>query len=558
MSTEVEQTPVLIVGGGPIGLALAAELSLFGAKALLVDEQPNQHGDVQVGSAKMIVVSMRTVEFCRQLGLASAVRDWGFPLDHGMDSVFVTSMQGWELGRVPTPTLKAQPHSAHSPERDRPCPQTWFDPILRNYVRQAGTVELRASTRLMDLVQDEHAVTATIVDTNDGTSSQVRADFVIGCDGYHSTVREQLGIVARGEPHLDLSMSVYVRIPSLVSHHDKGDAYRYIAVDWQRGPWAVLTSIDGHDLYRLQLVGANDIDVREHDLDEVMVRLLGDDVPYVIEDVSMWERKMTVADRFADGRIFLAGDAAHAHPPNGGLGMNTGIPDAWSLGWQLAAQQQGWGARTLLDAYDIERRPACSRAARESLNNYHRLVDGTWGMDIEGPDKHQEREDIGKRLVEQNVRAWNPVGIHLGYLYHPSPVIVDDGSTVPEDDAYGYAPTARPGARAPHLWLEDGSSILDRFGPWFTLLNFGSDEAEDVARAAAERSVPLRVERVSDVAAAELYERKLVLVRPDGHVAWRDDHAPADPLALIDVVRGAGLPVAACHPLRLSPSATVG
>jgi hypothetical protein len=309
----------------------------------------------------------------------------------------------------------------------------------------------------------------------------------------------------------------------------------------------VLTTVDGRGLYRLQLIGANDIDVRAYDLDEVLKRFLGDGVPFETVDVSLWERKMTVADRFSDGRVFLAGDAAHAHPPNGGLGMNTGIPDAWDLGWKLAAIAQGWGGSGLLDAYDIERRPACHRAALQSLRNYHGLVDDTRQplIDQPGPEGDRVRREVGERLVRENERAWNPVGIHLGYLYHPSPVVVDDGSPVPEDSPYDYAPTARPGARAPHAWLADGRSTIDLFGAGFTLLAFAGQDATPIAAAAAERGVPLVVVDLDEPHVARLYERALVLVRPDGHVAWRGDLPPDDCLELIDVVRGAGPRIAA-------------
>jgi 2-polyprenyl-6-methoxyphenol hydroxylase-like FAD-dependent oxidoreductase len=528
------------VGGGPIGLALAAELSTRGVPAVLIDERRDQHGDAQVGTAKMIVVSMRTAEFCRRLGLSPALREWGFPLDHGMDSIFVTSMQGWELGRVRTPTLAEEAFGEHSPERDRPCPQTWFDPILRNYVRRVGVVELRYDSRLSSFEQDEGGVTARIVDTTSGEEATVRAKYLIGCDGYHSTVRSQLGIDVSGEPHLDTSMSVYVRIPELGRYHDKGDAYRYVGVS-AAGTWAALTTIDGRDLYRLQLIGANDIDVHAHDLGAVLRRFLGPDVPFTVEDVSVWERKMTVASRFSEGRVFLAGDSAHAHPPNGGLGMNTGIPDAWDLGWKLSAVLEGWGGPGLLEAYDVERRPACRRAAAQSLRNYHSLVGDTNQSAIEDPSAEGQgaREEMGRRLVEENEKVWNPVGIHLGYLYHPSPLVIDDGSPVPPDDPYGYAPSARPGARAPHIWLDAQHSILDVFGLGFTLLDFGAEDAHVLAAAAHQRGVPVTVVPVDHAGAAALYERKLVLVRPDGHVAWRGDQSPSDPLDVIDAVRGA-------------------
>ncbi|MBO0830501.1 MAG: FAD-dependent monooxygenase [Actinobacteria bacterium] len=534
---------VLIIGGGPIGLALAAELGRRGIRTVLVDSGPVPDGRPDPASAKMIMVSVRTMEFCRQLGVAHLVRDWGFPLGHGLDSVFVTSLTGHELGRVRTPTLAEETGSAASPERDRPCPQTWFDPILRDFAVTTGNAELRYATRLTSFVQDAGGVTATLRDAT-GTH-QLRARYLVGCDGFHSTVRGLLGIEVRGE-RLDQSASVYVRIPKLDALHDKGEAYRYAAVG-AAGVWAVLTTIDGRDLYRLQLIGDSTSGHGQQGLADAVRRVLGADTEFTIESVSTWERKMMVADRFRDGRVFLAGDAAHAHPPNGGLGMNTGIPDAWDLGWKLAAVLLGWGGPALLDSYDIERRPACHRAAAESLRNFRRLTGATPAPALldDTAEGERARWTLGARLVAENERAWHPVGIHLGYLAFPSPVVVDDGSPVPEDDAMSYAPASRPGARAPHVWLSDGRSTLDLFGPGFTLLDFGGSGATQLEEAAHQRSVPLRVHRITDVGIGRIYERRLVLVRPDGHVAWRADAAPDNPLDLIDTARGAGLRAAA-------------
>jgi hypothetical protein len=258
-------------------------------------------------------------------------------------------------------------------------------------------------------------------------------------------------------------------------------------------------------------------------------------------------RKRTVADRFADGRVFLAGDAAHAHPPNGGLGMNTGVQDAFDLGWKLAAVLDGWGGPTLLDSYDWERRPAASRACEMSLANYHRLTGNTRDPAIEAATETgaAARARIGTILVEANEKSWHPVGVHLGYIYQPSPIVVPDGKPMPPDDLIGYAPTSFPGARAPHHWLAPGRSILDLFGDGFVLLQFAAAETAPLEDAARRRRVPLRIHRIADAAAAALYEAALVLVRPDGHVAWRGATLPPDSLALIDRVRGAGSPIAA-------------
>lgn len=540
--SEQIETQVLIVGGGPIGLAMAADLGRRGIRALLVEK-----GRDEIRSARMIGVSVRTVEFCRQLGIAEEVRNWGFPLDVPLDSIFVTTLRGYELGRVRTPSLASSPTSHGSPERDRPCPQTWFDPILQRFARRFDNVELRYQVKLESFLQDDDGVTAEIVDQATGRQQTVRAKYLVGCDGYSSTVRSLLGIRTRGEHLLDTSMSVYVTIRDLPRHHDKGIGYRYVFIG-PEGTWAVLTTIDGRDLYRLQLIGASSsVDVRDVDVEAALRRCLGEGVAFEIVERTAWTRRMVIADRFMDGRVFLAGDACHAVPPNGGLGMNIGIQDAFDLGWKLAAVLQGWGGPTLLESYDFERRPASARAAQESLLNYRRLTDQTTYPNVDQPTAEGERvrRTLGEHLVAQNEKAWHPIGVHLGYLYNPSPVVLDDGSLRPADDTFDYIPTTYPGARAPHAWLSDGRSTLDLFGEGFVLLRLAVIDTQVLEAAARQRGVPLTVLRIDDPAIADLYERRLVLVRPDGHVAWRSDRLPEDPSGIIDVVRGAGPRIAA-------------
>jgi len=534
-SAEDLETTVLIVGGGPIGLALAADLGRRGVTALLVEKNENK-----IGSAKMLEVGVRTMEFCRQLGIADRVHNWGFPLDWPLDSAFVTSLAGYEIGRVRTPAIGPRTGSEHSPERTLPCPQTWFDPILQDCARSFPTITLRHRVKLEGFVQDCDGVTATLNDLSTASIETVRTNYLVGCDGFASTVRELLGIAIRGEPHLDWSMTVYLRIPDLFAFHDKEKAFRYVFVG-PEGTWSFLSMVDGRDLWRLQIVDIDERGLLNADIEAMMRRCMGCDVPYTIESKMLWVRKRTVADRFMDGRVFLAGDSAHAHPPNGGLGMNTGIQDAFDLGWKLAAVLQGWGGPVLLDSYDYERRPAAARAAEVSLRNYRRLTSAAQCADIDAPTPAGDaaRRAIGEQLVEENKRAWYRPGAHLGYVYHPSPIVVPDGTPVPADDTVCYEPTAFPGARAPHVWLEPDKSILDLFGDGFVLLKFYDIPSEALERAAADRAVPLSVHRITSREAAILYARKLVLVRPDGHIAWRGDSLP-DVLALIETVRGAG------------------
>jgi 2-polyprenyl-6-methoxyphenol hydroxylase-like FAD-dependent oxidoreductase len=535
------ETPVLIVGGGPIGLALAADLGRRGVEAILIERRVEK-----LGAARMIEVGVRTMEICRQLGVTDKIWNWGFPHEHPLDNVFVTHLDGYELGRVKAPSFNTHRSSPFSPERPIPCPQTWFDPILKDRARSFPQIQLRYLTELQNFIQDADGVTADVVDRVTGRSQQIQAKYLVGCDGSDSFVRSLLGIQVRGQRHLDWSLNVYLRIPNFKYLHRTAPAFRYVFVG-PEGTWSFLTMVDGKDLYRLQLIGVDKTALETADIPAYVRRCFGRDVPYTVEEKVLWVRKMIVADRFMDGRAFLAGDAAHAHPPNGGLGMNTGIQDAFDLGWKLEAVLKGWGGQELLDSYDYERRPASSRGNETSLANYRRLSDGSADSLIEEASEQGTlaRKTIGDHLVQENVKAWNPPGVHLGYVYHPSPIVVPDGSAQPQDDTFGYKPTAFPGARAPHVWLSPQESIIDLFGAGFTLLQFEDVPVDELRRAAAARNVPLTIHRIRNPLAFALYERQLVLVRPDGHVAWRDDVLPEDCLALMDIVRGAGRRVAA-------------
>ncbi|HWV40257.1 FAD-dependent monooxygenase [Pseudorhodoplanes sp.] len=536
-------TSVLIVGGGPIGLALAADLGRRGVDTLLIERRPDK-----LASARMLEVGARTMEFCRRLGIAEEVRNWGFPGHYNLDTVFVTGLEGYEIGRVRSGSLNSRFSSEYSPERARPCPQTWFDPILQKCARSFAVNQLRYETELETFVQDADAVLATVRCRKTGRRQKIRAAYLVGCDGSDSTTRELLGIQLRGRKQVDLTVNVYLRIPDFLSLHHTKQALRYVFVG-PEGTWSFLTMIDGKDLYRLQILGLDQDSVNKIDVDAMVRRCFGRPVFYILEDKISWVRKMTIADRFMDGRVFLAGDACHAHPPNGGLGMNTGLQDSFDLSWKLAAVLKGWGGQALLDSYECERRPASSRATEVSLLNYGRLMNRSNHPDIEAPTEagYQARREVGERLVRENLKAWQPPGVHLGYIYDPSPIVVPDGTPRPVDDTHGYRPTTYPGARAPHFWLRTELSTIDLFGGGFVLVRFEDVDTGPLEEAARLRRVPLEIHHIVNEKVAQLYEKPLVLVRPDGHVAWRGDALPANCLELIDTVRGAGSRIIACR-----------
>jgi 2-polyprenyl-6-methoxyphenol hydroxylase-like FAD-dependent oxidoreductase len=528
---------VLIAGGGPVGLALAVDLGWRGVPCLLVEQ-----GDGTIVDAKMFATGIRTVEFCRRWGIAEEVKGWGFPRDFPFDNVFVTALAGHEIGRIPMPSIAQTRPLDCSPEQFAHCPQFVFDPILARAARRYPCVTLRYRCRLVAFSAEGDGVVAELESADSGRREAVRARYLVGCDGFSSSVRKTLGIEMLGTPFIDRSVNIMLRTPELSAIHNKGNAGRYVLVG-PEGPWASLTPADGKELWRLMLYGEATAEAQAIDAAAAVRRAAGCDFDFEILSCEQWVRRRMVADRYRSGPVFLAGDAAHVMPPNGGLGMNTGIGDAADLGWKLAAMHQGWGGGGLLDTYEAERRPVGIRQCDEAMRNFERYggrraVPGVLD-DTEAGAK--VRAELGRRLASGNRMAWeNPLHTHLGYRY-VSPICVADGPAPDEpEDARDYRQSSHPGGRAPHAWLADGRSTLDLFGRGFTLLRLGRDapDAEALAGAAARRGVPLDVVALDEPNVAALYERKLVLVRPDGHVAWRGDVLPADALALIDRVRG--------------------
>lgn len=530
-------TSVLVVGAGPVGLALAMELSYRGIDSIVVDQ-----GDGTVRFSKMGLVSIRSMEFCRRWGIAERVRQCGFPADYPLNQVFCTSLNGHLISKLTYPSVRDEPTNGLSPEKKQRCPQLWFDPILAKAVGEQNTVNVRYHSVLESFFQDEDGVTATVNDTQSGEAVAVRARYMVACDGAGSGVRKTLGIQLEGDQALSHSVGIYLHAPDLAAHHDMGPAERYMLVG-EDGTWGHLTVVDAKDIWRLTVIGSQEkVESADFDAEFWVKRCFGrDDIPFHVDAVLPWRRSRLVADSYSKGRVFLAGDACHVMAPNGGYGMNTGLGDVVDLGWKLQAVLEGWAEAALLDTYEQERRPVAWRNVNAAASNFSSMTPKLMFADVEASDLVGERarERLSHDLSEGTRQEWEPHGINLGYRYEGSRIVVADGTPEPADDPSDYVPTARPGHRAPHVELSDGRSTIDLFGPAFVLLCFGDAKfAEPIVAAAHAARIPLMVHPLHEPAAAAAYERALVLVRPDGHVAWRGDRAPADALALMRAVTG--------------------
>lgn len=540
------ETSVLVIGAGPVGLALAGDLGWRNHPCMLIDS-----GDGIIGQPKMDLVGIRTMEYCRRWGLVENVESAPYNRDYPQDNVYLTTLNGYELGRQPMPSMRANPYPAESPQRRERCPQNMFDPVLQGFARSQAGVDVRYGHKFVSFEQDAEGVTSVLVELASGRELRVRSAFLVGCDGGKSTVREQLGISMSGRGLLTHTTNVIFRCDDFNALHDKQPGYRYMFIG-PTGAWATIVAINGKNMWRMSIIGSPDSRPKytEEELKVFAIKALGRDFAPEIVSVLRWTRAELVAQSYGSRRVFIAGDAAHLTSPTGGLGMNTGIGDAVDLSWKLSANLEGWGGDRLLESYGLERKPIAERITRFSTGNLQTMkkVPSAEKVLFEGPEGEEARAAVGQALEEGLKREWFSQNMHLGNRYYNSPVCVFNEKEDPDqvaaeiEDAVNYRPTTRPGCRAPHAWLSDGRSILDLFGRGFVLVvSSAPAEAQSMAEAAAARGIPLSVFALDDPAIRTLYEKKFVLVRPDGHVAWRADALPEDLQNLLDIVTGSAV-----------------
>ena len=324
-----------------------------------------------------------------------------------------------------------------------------------------------------------------------------------------------------------------------------------------RSAWMVLSlnprrsgttvAIDGHDRWLIH----NHLRPDEPEFDSVdrdwsIRAILGVDerFEYKILSKEDWVGRRLVADRFRDRRVFICGDAAHLWMPYAGYGMNAGIADAVDLCWQLAAHLNGWAPASILDAYEAERQPITEQVSRFAMDHAMKMMAQRGGVSAEieddTPRGHAARAALAKAAYDLNVQQYCCAGLNFGYYYDASPIIAYDGETPPPYTMGSFTPSTVPGARAPHLFLRDGRSLYDAFGPGYNLLRLDSSiDVGPLLTAAEQGGVPLAVIDLALDVANQAYAEKLLLVRPDQHIAWRGQVAPADPHGLLAHITGA-------------------
>lgn len=542
----MKHTPVLVVGAGPVGMIAALQLASHGVPCLLAEQNagPTLH-------PKMEFTNPRTMEFYAQLGIADKIRTAGVAPQHSFDVVWATGLDGERLAVWPQPSvnrkwrqIREQNDGTQPSQPYQRVSQADLEPVLRAACGQHPLIEVLSGWRFESLSQHERGVTSRLLHVITGAAETVSSDYLLGCDGASSSVRRAVGISLDGGGVADSDGGGVADLPAAysVTFSSRGFqpfgrhgyfwhyfTYRYVLISLdEAGTWS-LHGMDPADFTPLP----------ESPADWVR-SLLGTDVP--VDDVivtSLWKPQYLIAERYRDGRVLLAGDAAHQMFPAGSYGMNTGAGDASDIGWKLAALINGFGGEGLLDSYDVERRPVGLRNMQ--MSRHHLQVHF---------NQMKLRRD-GARLGEIGdfLRAQPPEntyeGVYLGYRYTGSPIVCpDDGpAREPEWVPTRYTPTTWPGGRPPSVLLADGTQLYDLFGPEYTLVDFAGDgRGDSLLAAAADQGLPVQHTVVRDARARSQWERDLVLLRPDQHVAWRGDSAPADPADVIRRVRGADVP----------------
>ncbi|PMB50423.1 FAD-binding monooxygenase [Fischerella thermalis CCMEE 5201] len=533
MNNTTIETDVLIVGGGPVGLGMALELRYQGIDCILVEES-----DGVITHPKVGTVGPRSMELCRRWGIAQQVRDAGWPYDHPLDIAWVTTVGGHEIFRLHFPSAGERPLPSYTPEPEHPCPHHWLIPLLIRNLGQYPYGSVRLCCRLESFQQTDDGVSAQVTYLDSGNTERIQAKYLVACDGAKSPIRKTCGVDAPAYHPTRVFQNILFQAPELPEFLGARKALVFYMVNPKRLRYP-LRSIDGKGLYRLTAVPQEDGEQR--DPEKAVIEALGIDTPIEILSSVQWHLTHRVAEHFRHGRIFFVGDSAHTLSPSGGFGMNTGIADAVDLGWKLAATLRGWAGSNLLNTYETERRPIAVRNMEEANVNLQRTLKRNLHPEImsDSHEGEQARKQMAENMQRGDVRReFDAPGIHFGFRYE-SPAIIPDDSPLPTNDPHEWTQNSYPGCRAPHAWLEFGKSTIDLFGHNFVLMCFqGQQEVETFEKVCQQKGVAFTSIQIDNPEIANLYERAYVLVRPDGHVAWRGDNLPNDPGAVIDRVRG--------------------
>jgi 2-polyprenyl-6-methoxyphenol hydroxylase-like FAD-dependent oxidoreductase len=542
------ETDVLIVGAGPVGLTLAMDLAWRGINVTIAELRHSG----EAASVKCNQVSARSMEIFRRLGIAGKLREVGLPADYPNDVVSATTVTGIELARVSIPSRADRYTAANGPDTWWPTPepphrisQTYFEPLLLAHAGSQRRIRILNRTAVESFAQDDHSVTAVACNLDSGDRMSIACTYLVGCDGGKSTVRRAIAAKLAGTPVIQRVQSTLIRAPALIDLLPGKRAWMYLSLNSRRCGTTI--AIDGRErwlIHNFLYHGESEFDSVDRDWAIRSILGVGSEFRYEVVSKEDWVGRRLVADKFREGRVFICGDAAHLWIPHAGYGMNAGIADAANLSWMIAATLNSWAPPAILDAYEAERQPITDQVSRFIADIASKIMKQRREIPAEveapGATGAATRARIGKEAYDLDVQQQCAGGLNFGYFYEGSPIICYDGEPHPAYTMHDFTSSTVPGCRAPHLWLKACRSLYDALGPDFTLIRFDPTvSVSGIVGAAARRGVPLAVLDIDPLDARALYARKLVLVRPDQHVAWRGDDEPAAPTDLIDLVRGA-------------------
>jgi len=548
--TRAYEADITIVGAGPVGMSLAIDSALRGLKVVILE----QRAPGAPPSTKCNTVASRTLEVFRRFGIAEKIRASGLPDDYPTDFLICTALGGKEIGRIRMPSRNERSQDGwpdsdwETPEAVVRSSQLYLEPILYSRMLELAGITILNSVRADSFEQDAAGVTLTATDVVEDEAVSVRSRFLVGCDGGRSTIRKQLGIRLIGDDELSRTRSSLIRSQDVLAKFGGQRPAWMTHVLGRRGRGTVI-AIDGRELWLVHRA-TYDGEFNSIDLDGSLRDVLGmgPDWTYELLNHEDWIGRRMVAERFREGSVFLAGDAAHLWVPLAGYGMNAGVADAMNLSFVLAAVLKGWADPAILDAHEAERNPITEQVSRfaagmgqQNREAYELSDDLLANLEADGPEADAFRATFGAAAEDRNRPQFAPAGLNFGYYYDASPLIAYDGEAAPAYSMGKASASTAPGCRLPHFWMDDARavSIYDLLGPDYTLLVLDPNlDVGGLTTAFETASVPLQLVH-AERPAHEAFRHRLLIVRQDQHVVWRGDHAPEAPEALVARLRGA-------------------
>jgi len=533
---------VIVVGAGPVGLALAINLGRAGIKTILLERNPEPQF-----LPKMERCNARSMEMFRRIGLSKKIRDAGLREDCPMDVFIVEDLTKPALLEEKHPSIQTfQGKIKECKDLSMPLEpyqlisQYTLEPLLKAEAEALQSVEVLFGHEFMEFSQSDDGVSVRFKDS-DGQSKTLTAAYLVGCDGGSSPIRKQLGIKLRGEGGiLELQQALFYceelfeRLPhgsgpGQGRHYHRADAeHTFLIMQDSTKHWSLHATVP-------------DAEAMKRKFEEIV----GFPVNYELLSCAPWRQNLLLADRYREGRVFLAGDSVHLVIPTGGLGMNTGVGDAFDLAWKLIGTLKGWGGPELLDSYEIERRQVGDRNVGAS--RYANVGRQKWRSIATDEifSGTEAGESMKRKLIQvadsEQRKGNRMIGAELGYRYVDSPCI-DNVPGGPEHRVGEYNPNVWPGSRLPHCWLDDGSALQDQLSETYILLSLGKKplDTSKLRQSYEKIGAPVAEVRIESNRLRDLYGFDLLVLRPDMHVAWRGNDAPSNPQEIASISTGHG------------------